>query len=113
MHELGVIREAVKTVEAFAAENGIDVIDTIVLEIGELSGVIAEYVEQLYPAVVDGTRFRNTKLKIEVEEGVGVCRQCQRAFNIIKTEGHCPRCGKKDAEVISGRGFMIKEILIP
>ena len=75
MHELGVIREAMKTVEAFAQENNIDVIDTIVLQIGELSGVIPDYVEQLFPAVVDGTKYRNVRLQIEVEEGIGVCRR--------------------------------------
>ena len=113
MHELGVVSSAMKTVEAFARENGIDFIDTIVFQIGELSGVVPEYVEQIYPAVVEGGPYEKTKLKIEVEEGAGVCRECRRAYNIIKYEGICPHCGRKDAEIISGRDFLIKEILVP
>lgn len=113
MHELGVVREAVKTVDAFARENGIDFVDTIVLEIGELSGVIPQYVETIYPAVVEGTPYERTKLKIEVEEGNGVCRRCHKMFNIIKNEGYCPRCNVRDADVISGRDFVVKEVMVP
>lgn len=34
MHEIGVVRQVLKTVENFAEENGLEKIDTIVLEIG-------------------------------------------------------------------------------
>lgn len=113
MHELGVVREAIRTVDAFADENGIQEIDTIVLLIGDLSLVIPEYVENLYPAVVEGTKYEKTKLKIEVEEGRAVCRRCKRAFEVVKNEGYCPRCGVRDSDVISGRDFLIKEIIVP
>lgn len=113
MHELGVIRAALRTLDTFCEENNIQEIDTLVLQIGELSGVIASYLEELYPAAVYQTKYEKMKLKIEEEEGVAVCRDCKRAFNVIKNEGRCPRCGKKNADVISGRTFMIKEILIP
>lgn len=113
MHELGVIKAALKTLDAFCEENDIDEVDTIVLQIGELSGVIASYLEELYPAAVYQTKYENMKLRVEEEEGVAVCRDCKRAFNVIKNEGRCPRCGKKNADVISGRDFLIKEILVP
>ena len=45
MHEIGVVRQVLRTVENFAKENGLDRIDTIVLEIGDLSLVIPKYVE--------------------------------------------------------------------
>lgn len=113
MHELGVVKSALNTVDAFCRENGIDLVDTIVLQIGELSGVVPEYVRQLFPAVTHDTPYESTKLEIEVEEGNAVCRSCKRVFNVLKTEGVCPHCGKKDGEVISGRDFLIKEILVP
>ncbi|MBL8967680.1 MAG: hydrogenase maturation nickel metallochaperone HypA, partial [Spirochaetaceae bacterium] len=40
MHELGVVIEIVKTVEDFAKANGVTKVDTIVLQIGELSSII-------------------------------------------------------------------------
>ena len=47
MHEIGVVRQMLKTVEEFAAENEIDDIVSIVLEIGDLSMIIPKYVEDI------------------------------------------------------------------
>ncbi len=113
MHEIGVVRSMMRTVEDFARENGIDEIVSIVLEIGDLSMIIPKYVEDIYSVVSKDTRFEGTELVIETVEGQGVCRDCKRAFPIVKNEGYCPRCGKRNADIISGRDFIIKEIVVP
>lgn len=113
MHEIGVVRSMMRTVEDFALENGIDEIVSIVLEIGDLSMIIPKYVEDIYSVVSKDTRFEGTELVIETVEGQGVCRDCKRAFPIVKNEGYCPRCGKRNADIISGRDFIIKEIVVP
>ncbi len=113
MHEIGVVRSMMRTVEDFARENGIDEIVSIVLEIGDLSMIIPKYVEDIYSVVSKDTRFEGTELVIETVEGQGVCRDCKRAFPIVKNEGYCPRCGRRNADIISGRDFIIKEIVVP
>lgn len=113
MHEIGVVRSMMRTVEDFARNNGIDEIVSIVLEIGDLSMIIPKYVEDIYSVVSKGTRFESTELVIETVEGQGVCRDCKRAFPIVKNEGYCPRCGRRNADIISGRDFIIKEIVVP
>lgn len=111
MHELGVVFEVIKTVEDFAKKNGVTKIDTIVLQIGELSSMIPKYIEACYPAAVDGTIMQDTKLKIEILPGNARCRQCEKVFNLIEHSGICPGCGGKDWEQLSGKEFMIKEII--
>jgi hydrogenase nickel incorporation protein HypA/HybF len=111
MHELGVIIEVVKTVERFAEKNSVKQIDTLVLQIGELSSMIPQYIESCYPAAVDGTLLEKTKLKIEVLPGNGMCRECGKVFNLLKNEGTCPDCGFNDFKILSGKEFMIKEIV--
>lgn len=113
MHEIGVVRSMMRTVEDFARDSGIDEIVSIVLEIGDLSMIIPKYVEDIYSVVSKDTRFEGTELVIETVEGQGVCRDCKRAFPIVKNEGYCPRCGKRNADIISGRDFIIKEIVVP
>lgn len=46
MHELGILMEIVKTVEKFAVENQVDKIETLVLQIGEISSAIPEYMKR-------------------------------------------------------------------
>lgn len=110
MHELGVVMEVIQTVEKFAAKNALTKIDTLVLQIGELSSMIPAYIEACYPAAVDGTMMENTKLVVEVLPGNGICKACNKVFNIKENNGWCPHCSSQDYEIISGKEFMIKEI---
>jgi len=111
LHEVGVLFEVVKTVENIARENGLTKIDTVVLQIGELSSMIPRYIEACYPAAVEGTLLQDTKLKIEILPGNGICKECNKAFNLIENKNKCPRCGSKHWELLCGKEFMIKEII--
>lgn len=111
MHELGVVIEVVKTVEEFAAANGISKIDTVVLQIGELSSMIPKYIEDCYPAAVDGTTMEDTKLRIEILPGNARCRDCGEVFNLLQHRSVCPACSGRAWELLSGKEFLIKEIL--
>jgi hydrogenase nickel incorporation protein HypA/HybF len=111
LHELGVVIEVVRTVEEFAKNNGVTKIDTLVLQIGELSSIIPQYVEACYPAAVDGTLLQETKLKIEILPGNAICKKCNKVFNLIEHNKKCPNCGIEDWDLLSGKEFMIKEII--
>ena len=113
MHELGIVMEIVRVVNELAQEQGITAVDAIVLQIGELSPVVPKYIEECYPAAVDGTFMENTKLEIEIMPGNGICKDCETVFNVLKSNGNCPRCGSKNFETLSGRDFYIKEIRVP
>lgn len=111
MHEVGVLIEVVKQVESIAKTNGLTKIDTLVLQIGELSSMIPRYIEVCYPAAVDGTLLQDTKLKIEILPGNAICKQCNKVFNLILHKSKCPNCKSGDWELLSGKEFMIKEII--
>lgn len=111
MHEVGVMIEVVKTVENFARKNDLTKIDTLVLQIGELSSIIPRYIEACYPAAVDGTMLQDTKLQIEILPGNGICKKCNKVFNLIENNNICPECGSKDWEILCGKEFMIKEVI--
>jgi len=101
----------VQTVEAIAKQQGLTKIDTLVLQIGELSSVIPRYVEACYPAAVDGTLLQETKLRIEILPGNGMCKECNSVFNLLQNHNTCPKCGSKSLDVLGGREVTIKEII--
>lgn len=111
MHELGVVLEVVKSVERFASENNLTQIEKLVLQIGELSSMIPRYVEACYPCAVDGTMLENTILEIEVLPGNGLCKSCEKVYNLVANNNRCPFCGEQAFDILSGREFMIKEVL--
>jgi len=110
VHELGVVMEVIRTVEEIAAGNHLTRIESLVLQIGELSSIVPRYVEDCYPAAADGTLLENTRLEIEILPGNGRCRDCGGVFNLLKENRTCPACSGKSFEILGGREFLIKEI---
>lgn len=111
LHELGIIIEVVKQVERIAIEQEVQMIDKLVLQIGEISPVIPKFVYAVYPAAVDGTMLEHTKLEIEKIPANGRCKNCQAIFHLIEHHGVCPECGSDEREILSGRECNIKEIV--
>lgn len=111
MHEIGVLIEVVKSVEKFAKVNNVQKIDTLVLQIGELSSMIPKYMKNLYPASIEGTILEGSELEIEILPANALCEACNKVFNIISNKGVCPNCKSKNFEILSGKEFYIKEIV--
>ena len=100
MHEMTLAISAIKSVIEFARDNDIDEIDTVVLEIGELSLVVPQYMEDAYYAAVPGTMLEHTKLRMDIVPGNGICRDCGKVYNIIEHKGRCPVCGSESKELL-------------
>lgn len=111
LHEIGVLIGVVETVENIARKNALTKIDTIVLQIGELSSMIPRYIEACYPAAVDGTMLKDTKLKIEILPANAICKDCNKVFNVLENSSKCPKCGSKNLDILCGKEFIIKEII--
>ena len=112
MHEIGIARQILRTVERFAAENGVDGIDEVVCDNGELSLVIPEYLEKTYPMVVKGTILQEAKLTLNTVPGLAECDDCDEIFNVVEHKGYCPSCGSFRKTVLSGKTFSVKEIIV-
>lgn len=111
MHELGVLIEVIESIERFSKENALTKIDKLVLQIGELSSMIPRYIEACYPAAVEGTMLEKTKLSIEILPGNGICKKCNKVFNLIENNNKCPKCYSREWEILCGKEFIIKEIV--
>lgn len=110
MHELGVITSVIKTLEGIMIEEKLTHIEKIVLQVGELSGMVPHYIEECFPAAVYKTKFEDLKMEMEVVPGIVRCNKCGEEFNAYRHNLKCPKCRAEDLEALSGRQFIIKEI---
>ena len=113
MHEIGLLRQLVRTVADFAAENKVSEIREVVVDCGELSLVIPEYLEELYPVAAKNSLLQNAKLTINLIPSLAECDECDEIFNVIEHKGVCPVCGSFEKTVLSGKDFTIREIVVP
>ena len=66
MHELGTIYYVIDAVEKLMVENQLTEVGSITLEVGEVSGIIPEYLQDFWQwARAKTEHFQNTELKIE------------------------------------------------
>lgn len=73
MHELGVLKYAIKTVNDVAVKNNISNIKFITLEVGKDSSFVPIFFEKLFPVAIEGIPlFKETKLHIEMAEGTNL-----------------------------------------
>ena len=113
MHEIGIVRQLLRTVTDFAAEHGVSHMCEVVVDCWELSLVIPDYLRELYPVAVKGSILENAKLSINMIPGLAECEDCDEIFNVIEHKGYCPNCGSFNKTVLSGKDFTIREILVP
>ena len=111
MHELGILVEIVRRVEAVMDQQGLTRVESVVLQIGEMASVVPYFVEQCYPAAVNGTRLENTRLEIEILPANARCKACGKVFHLQKDVRVCPACGGAEWALLGGREFMIKQIV--
>ena len=113
MHELGVVFQVIRHVEAVAAENRVEKVSAVVLELGEVSTVIPSSLIDCWnwavrrSAVLDGA-----ELRIEPIEAVTQCRGCGGTYPTVAHGRTCPLCGSEDTYLLQGNEFIIKQIEI-
>lgn len=113
MHELGLVFQMAKVVEQALQGQQVEAIDTVVMEIGEISSVVPHYFEACFPAAADQCPlFQGSKLVIEKIPARARCKACRTEFPVVENKGYCPKCGSFDKDLLSGREFNIKEVLV-
>lgn len=111
MHEISALEEAVRTADKLAEEHGIDAIKVLTLEIGELTGYVPRFFEEYFPIVTeDKPRLHNCELKTRIVRGEALCRDCGALYNVLRSEGACPKCHSREKKILGGQEFVIKEI---
>ena len=111
MHELSTIYYVIDTVEKLAEENDLKEIGAITLEVGEVSGIVPDYLRDFWQYARKKTElFQNTELKIETLKAVTYCQDCQKTYDTIPQGKICPHCGSPNTFLVTGNEYNIKEI---
>jgi len=111
MHELGILSALVQTVEGIMRDEELTEIEKIVIEVGELSGILPLYLEKCYPAAVYKTFMEKTALELVIVPGIVNCRGCGLTFNAAENDLRCPDCGGQNLEILSGNDMIVREIV--
>ena len=84
---------------------------TLVVEVGELTGVLPHYLQKYYPAVIQGTKLEGSALEVIRVPSEAVCDECGQHYHPEKEMDYrCPACRSLKARFIHGRELSVREI---
>ena len=113
MHKLTLLFGIADSVGKVVRDNDLDHVDAVVVDIGEATEVVPEFMQDGYSIVSDEYDFlKGSELIINRIKAIGICENCGEEFDIMKYKGRCPECGSFDKEVISGFDFYIREVRV-
>ncbi|HWG64123.1 MAG TPA: hydrogenase maturation nickel metallochaperone HypA [Streptosporangiaceae bacterium] len=106
MHELAITQSVVESVSERLPDAKVTCVH---LEIGAMSGVVADSVRFCFDMVTDGTNLAGARLDIDEPAARCRCRECGTEFEPDPRIVLCA-CGSPDAQVLSGGDLKITSV---
>jgi hydrogenase nickel incorporation protein HypA/HybF len=108
VHELAITQSVVETVTGALPDAKITCVH---LEIGALSGVVADSVRFCFELVTEGTSLEGARLEITQPAGRCQCRVCGIEFEADGQFALCP-CGSVEVSIVSGQELKIRSVQV-
>ena len=114
MHELGIVFYIIRDVKQAAQENGVEHVSSVVMNIGEVSTIVPEYLTDCWRWAADKEELlKGCQLQINTIPAVTHCDGCGQDYPTVAHGKTCPHCGSPDTWLLRGNEVEIKEIVVP
>ena len=111
MHELGIVFYIIRDVKQAAEEHHVEHVSGVVMNIGEVSTIVPEYLTDCWRWAADKEDLlRGCALKINTIPAVTHCDGCGKDYETVRHGKTCPHCGSGDTWLLHGNEVEIKEI---
>ena len=111
MHELGTIKYVIQKVEQLCVENNLTKVESVTLEVGEVSGIIPSFLVDYWEWAKAKTTFlKESKLIVEQISAVTYCENCKQTYPTVRYGKICPYCSSEETFLLTGNEYNIKEI---
>ena len=111
MHELGVVFHIMDSLEEVAKENDVTQIQSVTIEVGEVSAVIPHYLTDCWDwAIKKRPLLTGCQMKVEILNAVTYCEGCNTEYGTVAHGRICPNCGSEKTWLLKGNELNIKEI---
>ena len=111
MHELGLVFHMVDLLEKVGADNELTHIERVVLDLGEVSGVLEDQLLDCWKwASAKSALLAGAELVINRMEAVTVCNACGRTYGTVAHGRICPHCGSPNTELLRGNQMEVREV---
>lgn len=112
MHEMTIAVSIIDIVCKKASDEKAHKINSVELEIGELSGIMIHSLEFCFEAACKNTIADGADLNIHTIKAEAFCKSCNNNFSIETDFSPCPTCDNFNFEITKGKELLIKSFNI-
>lgn len=88
-------------------------VQKIVVQVGEMTGVIPMYLHRYYPEAIKGTHLEGSELETEDLPAMVQCLDCGTEYHPgVENDYSCPKCKSIQGKVTQGRDVLLKEVVL-
>ena len=114
MHELGIVFNIIRDVKEAAEANHVGHVSAVVMNIGEVSTVVPEYLTDCWRWAADKEELlKGSELRINIIPAVTHCDGCGCEYGTVRHGRTCSECGSGNTWLLRGNEVEIKEIEVP
>lgn len=111
MHELGIVFHMIDTLEEVARSHELTAISKVTLNLGEVSGVLPDYLVDCWNWAVKRTVvLREAELNVVPISAVTVCNDCGKTYSTLTYAKVCPHCQSPNTVLLHGNEIEIDTI---
>lgn len=112
MHEFSLAVNIVEIAEDNAQKSNAKKVNSIEIEVGEVSGVIIDALEFAMESAIKGTILEKSDIIITNVPAMAKCMNCSHEFSVKDMFSPCPKCSDMSQEIISGKDMQVKSMNI-
>ena len=111
MHELGLVFHMVDLLEKVGEENELTHIERVVLDLGEVSGVLVDQLQDCWKwASAKSEVLTGAVLEVNQRPAVTICNDCGRTYPTVAHGRICPHCESPNTVLVSGNQMEVREV---
>lgn len=113
MHELSyVVRFCNQAIETAEKNHALSV-ERVVVEVGEMTDIVPEYLHRYYPGATRGTILEGSELVTRIVPVRVRCGGCGQEYHPGRENDYrCPSCGSLLATLLQGRGLVLSQVVL-
>jgi len=109
MHEAMVAENILETVLA-QTKSRVGKVIRVVISCGQINALNDEAMQFAFEAAAAGTICQGAQLQIRHIPLKGLCKVCDREFELDLYDPKCPKCGKSDFSIGEDASLLLEEI---
>ena len=114
MHELSLCQNIIDQLQDLAQQHGAVAVARVEVQVGVLSGVEAQLLEQAFPFAAADTIAADARLVTEVVQPRVACAACGQESAASASDLRCPACGSEQTRLVRGRELILARVeLVP